>query len=102
MSTGCAVALLVLDAVALASGPAWLLALIACIAGITAPPLVASSRSLWTRAVDASLVRRGYAITSLISDVGQVAGPALAGLLFALAVWTPLLSAPSGRSSRPR
>jgi MFS family permease len=91
LSAGCAISLLVLDAVALASGPAWALAAIAGIAGISAPPLVASARSLWTRAVDASLVRRGYAITSLISDVGQVAGPALAGLLFALTTWTPLL-----------
>ena len=83
--------LLVLDAVALASGRRGRSSLIACVAGITAPPLVASARSLWTRAVDASLVRRGYAITSLISDVGQVGGPVLAGLLFALAAWSPLL-----------
>jgi MFS family permease len=91
LSAGCAASLLLLDVVALASGPAWLLAVIAGVAGITAPPLVASARSLWTRAVDASYVRRGYAITSLISDVGQVGGPVLAGLLYALAVWSPLL-----------
>src|SRR4051812_19633046 len=86
LSTGCAASLLLLDAVALASGPTWSLVLIAGVAGISAPPLVASARSLWTRAVDASFVRRGYAITSLISDVGQVGGPVLAGLLFAVAV----------------
>ena len=80
-----------LDLAALASAPAWALALLACVAGLTAPPLVASARSLWTRAVDASLVRRGYALTSLLSDVGQVAGPVLAGLLFVLAAWAPLL-----------
>ena len=57
----------------------------------SAPPLFASGRSLWPHAVDATLVRRGYALTSLVADVGQVAGPALAGLLFALAGWPALL-----------
>ena len=65
-----------LDAVALASGPAWPLALIAGIAGISAPPLVASAARSGRARSTPSLVRRGYAITSLISDVGQVAGPA--------------------------
>jgi MFS family permease len=91
LSSACAASLLFLDVVALASGPTWALVLIAGAAGTTAPPLVASARSLWTRAVDPTYVRRGYAITSLSSDVGQVAGPAFAGLLFALAAWSPLL-----------
>src|SRR5262249_56594538 len=73
------------------SGPSGALVGLAAVPGITAPPLFASGRSLWSRAVDASLVRRGYAMTSLIADSGQVAGPALAGLLFAVSVWAPLV-----------
>ena len=91
MSAGYSAALLALGAVAVGSGPFAALVALAAVAGITAPPLFASGRSLWTRAVDASLVRRGYAMTSLIADTGQVAGPALAGLLFALSVWAPLV-----------
>jgi MFS family permease len=89
-SLGFAAATVALDAFALASAPVWLLVVLSGVAGITAPPLFASARSLWPRAVDRSLVRRGYAVTSLIADVGQVAGPALAGVLFLLADWPAL------------
>jgi MFS family permease len=90
MALAFAAATLALDAGALASAPAWLLVVLAGVAGVTAPPLFASARSLWPRAVDQSLVRRGYAVTSLIADLGQIAGPALAGVLFLLADWPAL------------
>jgi MFS family permease len=90
MASGYSAALIALALAALASEPLAALVALAGAAGIAAPPLFASGRALWTRAVDETLVRRGYAVTSLISDVGQVAGPALAGLLFALAAWTPV------------
>ncbi len=91
MAGGYGATLIALDLVGLASGPTWALVALAGLAGISAPPLFASARSLWPHAVEAALVRRGYAITSLISDVGQVAGPALAGVLFVFTDWTALL-----------
>ena len=100
MAAGFGAALLALGLVALASGPAWLLVALAGLAGIGAPPLFASARSLWPHAVEPALVRRGYALTSLISDVGQVAGPALAGVLFVLADWAALLVCAA--TARPR
>jgi MFS family permease len=83
--------LVVLDVLALASAPGWALVALAGVSGIGAPPLFASGRSLWPHAVEPALVRRGYAITSLVSDVGQVAGPALAGVLFVLTGWAALV-----------
>ncbi len=91
MAAGYGAALLALGLVGLASGPTWALVALAGLAGIGAPPLFASARSLWPHAVEPALVRRGYALTSLLSDVGQVAGPALAGVLFVLADWTALV-----------
>ena len=46
------------------------------------------------------MLRRGYAVTSLISDVGLVAGPALAGLLFLITGWIAPLVCGWPRSSR--
>lgn len=60
-------------------------------AGMSAPPLVATTRGLWSSAVEQSLIRRAYALTSLIGDVGLVAAPALGGLLFVVAPWSPLV-----------
>jgi MFS family permease len=90
MAGGYGAALLALDGLGLASGPTWALIGLAALTGICAPPLFASGRSLWPHAVEPSLVRRGYALTSLLSDVGQVAGPALTGALFVLADWAAL------------
>ncbi len=73
--------------------PAILLVL-AGLTGLFAPPLFASARSAWPSAVEPELVRRGYAVTSLLSDVGQVAGPALAGVLVFVNGWlAPLVCA---------
>jgi MFS family permease len=68
-----------------------LLMLCAAAAGVSAPPIVATTRGLWSEAVGPELLRRAYALTSLISDLGQVAAPALGGLLFVLAPWGPLV-----------
>lgn len=69
---------------------AWPLAACAVAAGASAPPLVGTARSLWIEAVEESLVRRAYALTSLIGDVGLVVAPAISGLLFVLVDWSPL------------
>lgn len=90
MAGGYGAALLALDALGLASGPTWALVGLAGLTGICAPPLFASGRSLWPHTVEPALVRRGYALTSLLSDLGQVAGPALAGALFVLTDWAAL------------
>jgi MFS family permease len=71
----------------------WLLVFFAGVAGASAPPLVASVRALWSTVVEGPLLRRAYALTSLIGDVGLVAAPALAGLIFVVAPWSPLVVA---------
>lgn len=68
----------------------WTLVLTAALAGASAPPLVASIRALWTRVVERALLRRAYALTAVVGDVGLVAAPAAGGLLFAVAPWLPL------------
>ncbi len=74
--------------VAEAGGPAaWLLVGLGGLTGLTAPPLFASARVVWAQAVEPALVRRGYALTSLLHDLGQVGGPALASLLFLVSAW---------------
>ena len=40
--------------------------------------------------MDATLLRRAYALMSLVGDVGLVVAPALGGVLFAAAAWSPL------------
>lgn len=87
LSVGYAAALVALDLVAQADGPAWLLVGLGGLTGLTTPPLFASARVVWAQAVDPALVRRGYALTSLLHDLGQVAGPALASLLFLVSTW---------------
>ena len=88
LAVGYTIFLVLLDIVAGSiDAPAWLLIALAGAAGISAPPLFATARSVWSQAVQGSLLRRGYAVTSLIADVGLVAGPALAGLLFLVTGW---------------
>ena len=89
LAVGYTIFLVLLDIVAgsFDAPPAWLLIALAGAAGISAPPLFATARSVWSQVVRGSLLRRGYAVTSLISDVGLVAGPALAGLLFLITGW---------------
>jgi MFS family permease len=87
LAFGYAIGLVVFDLAAHAGGPAWLLIVLAGFAGASCPPLFASARAVWPYAVEAELVRRGYAMTALLADVGQVAGPVLASLLFLVSGW---------------
>ncbi len=87
LAIGYAAALILLDLVAEAGGPAWLLVGLGGLTGLSAPPLFASARVVWAQAVEPALLRRGYALTSLLNDLGQVAGPALASLLFLVSAW---------------
>jgi MFS family permease len=97
LAAGYASALVALDVVARMWPRPWALLLLAGASGLSAPPLFASARPLWLQAVEPELVRRGYALTSLLSDVGQVTGPALAGVLFIAAGWlAPLVCAALG------
>jgi MFS family permease len=77
----------VLSRVTASPGP-----LIACsaISGVSAPPVIASLRALWPLVVDSALVRRAYAVTSVVGDMGLVAAPAIAALLFVWISWLPL------------
>ncbi|HZD74598.1 MAG TPA: MFS transporter [Actinomycetota bacterium] len=90
LASGYATWLLALMVAAHAHAPGWWLAVCAGGAGSSAPPLIASIRPQWAQVVDATLVRRAYALMSLLGDVGLVAAPALGGLLFAAAAWSPL------------
>lgn len=69
----------------------WPLVACAVLAGISAPPLNATVRGMWSGAVEPVELRRAYALTSLIGDVGMVAAPALCGVMFVLAPWSPLV-----------
>ena len=91
LALGYAAALVVLDVSAEAGAPAWLLVGLGGLIGITAPPLFASARVVWAQAVAPNLVRRGYVMTALLYDGGQVAGPALASLLFVFTNWIAAL-----------
>jgi MFS family permease len=86
-------ALLLLALLAQVGADTWLLVLCAAAAGLGAPPLVATARGSWSSTVDGPLLRRAYALTALIGDVGLVAAPALAGLMFVVAPWSPLVVA---------
>jgi len=87
LASGYAAALVALDIAAKSGGAAWLLIALSALAGASCPPLFASARAVWPYAVEAELLRRGYAMTALIADVGQVAGPVVASLLFLVSGW---------------
>jgi MFS family permease len=87
---GYALALVSADVVAARGASVWPLAVLAGLAGASAPPLVAALRAAWSSAVEAPLVRRGYALTSIVGDTGAVAAPALASALFVVSAWAPL------------
>ncbi len=97
LSLGYCAGLVTLDVVAHASGPAWLLVVLGGVIGGSTPPVFASGRAVWPQAVEPELLRHGYAATSLLLDVGQVAGPALASLLFLASGWiAPALCGATG------
>ena len=84
-------ALVALAIVAREGADTWPLIVCAAIAGVSAPPLNATVRGLWSSTVAESELRRAYALTALVGDVGMVAAPALCGFLFVLAPWSPLV-----------
>lgn len=83
--------LLAFAALAETSAPGWTLAGCAGLAGVSAPPLIATLRALWGRLVDQALLRRAYALTSILGDVAGVGAPALGGLLFVVTPALPLV-----------
>jgi predicted MFS family arabinose efflux permease len=84
---GYAVSLVALDVAAHAAAPAWALIFFAGCSGLSAPPIFASARPVWAQIVDPVLVRRGYAVTSLLYDAGQIVGPVLASVTFLYSSW---------------
>jgi predicted MFS family arabinose efflux permease len=87
LASGYAGFLVALDLAAHSGFPAWVLIACAAGTGVSAPPIFASARPIWGQIVDPVLVRRGYAVTSLIYDLGQVAGPILAAAVFLVSSW---------------
>jgi Major Facilitator Superfamily len=63
---------------------AWALAGGAGLAGASAPPLIATARSIWPQVTGPELVRAGHALNAALGDGAQVAGPALTGAMAAL------------------
>ncbi len=87
LACGYATSLLALDLLAYEGGPPWALVLLAGTCGLSAPPLFASARALWRYVVEPQYIRRGYAMMSLVYDVGQIAGPVVASLFFLVSTW---------------
>ncbi len=86
-------ALAALDVAAHLTSAGWLLIVLSGLIGVLTAPLFASAVSIWPLAVEEDLLRRGLAVTSLLADLGQVAGPVFAGLLFLASGWlAPLVS----------
>ncbi len=97
LATGYCSGLIALDVVAHAAGPPWLLVVLGGVIGGSTPPVFASGRAVWPQAVEPELLRHGYAATSLLLDIGQVAGPAIASLLFIASGWVaPVLCGATG------
>src|SRR5215831_8348019 len=84
---GYAASLVALDVAAHAGAAAWTLIFFAACSGLSAPPIFASARPVWAQIVDPMLVRRGYAVTSLLYDAGQIVGPVLASVTFLYSSW---------------
>jgi len=94
LAVGYAASLGAIDLFANLGGPLWMLLLLAACVGASTPPLFSSARAVWPQAVEPHLLRRGFALTSLLADAGQVAGPALASVLFLVSPWiAPLVCA---------
>ena len=87
LACGYAGFLAALDLAAHAGAPTWLVIVLAGGSGLSAPPIFASARSVWVHVVDADLVRRGYAMMSLLFDAGQIIGPIVASVTFLFSSW---------------
>src|SRR5579859_1099266 len=90
-AAGYAVSLLAFSGLTQTGAGPWPFILLAAASGASAPPLIASLRALWPSVVEEPLLRRAYALTSVVGDVGLVAAPALAGVLFVWLAWLPLV-----------
>jgi hypothetical protein len=51
------------------------------LAGIVAPPLIATARATWTNIAGADLVRAAHALNASLADLGQLVSPGLTGAL---------------------
>jgi len=87
LACGYAIFLAALDVAAHGGAPPWTLVALAGATGLSAPPIFASARALWAHVVDPALVRRGYAMTSLLYDAGQIVGPVVASVTFLVTTW---------------
>jgi MFS family permease len=67
------------------SGPRWPLWVAAALAGATAPPLVATARSLWAGVAGPELARTAHALNAAMSDLAIMVSPAIVAGLSALA-----------------
>jgi MFS family permease len=91
---GFAISLVGLDVVAQLGAATWLLIVLAAVTGVTMPPLFASARAAWPLLVAPAFVRPGYAVTSLLGDIGQVTGPVLAAAVYVATDWAaPIICA---------
>ncbi|HEX5193936.1 MAG TPA: MFS transporter [Solirubrobacteraceae bacterium] len=67
----------------IATVPWWSLFVAAAAAGSTAPPVIATARSLWTEVAGPGLARTGHALNAALSDAAVIAGPGLVGAVAA-------------------
>jgi MFS family permease len=80
---GLAFALLVVGCATRSSSVA--LAAAAGVAGVFAPPLIATARAAWTQVAGADLAGTAHALNASLADVAQLLSPALTGVVAALA-----------------
>lgn len=89
-ASGYSLALLAMALLSEMSARPWLLVACAATSGASAPPLVASLRAAWPLVVEETLLRRAYALTSIVGDGGAVVAPVLGSSLFVAVSWLPL------------
>jgi hypothetical protein len=61
----------------------WLIWIAAAATGASAPPLIATARSLWSAVAGPGLTRTGHALNAALSDAAVIAGPGLVGAMAA-------------------
>src|SRR4051794_29722574 len=83
MAAASGAALVALAAAAGAGASDAVLVALAAAAGVTVPPLIATARVVWPVVVAPEHLQPAYGVQALLSDLGAVVGPALAGGLAA-------------------
>lgn len=53
----------------------------AALAGSSAPPIIATARSMWTEVAGPGLARTGHALNAALSDVAQISSPPMIGAI---------------------